>query len=201
MTAPRIRIGFLGASSSRTAWANTSHIPYLLSEAGQSKYEIVALCNSSLASGRAAIAALGIPATTKVYDSASALAADPSVDLVVCSVNVAKHYELIKPALLAGKMAYVEWPLGANISEAEELAQIAEEKGVRTVVGLQGRMDHLIDIIKSTVDSGKIGDVHSSSISSVIAGVQGAQTPEHLAYLLDAKSGGTMASIIFGHCE
>jgi predicted dehydrogenase len=200
MTAPRIRIGFLGASAS-PAWANSTHIAYLLSAAGQSKYSLVALCNSSPAAGHAAVAALGLPSTTKVYDSASALAADPSVDLVVCSVNVAKHYELIKPALLAGKMAYVEWPLGANISEAEELARIAEEKGVRTVVGLQGRMDPLIDIIRNTVDSGKIGEVLSSNISCVISWFPGLQIPERLAYLLDAKTGGNLTTIVFGHCR
>jgi predicted dehydrogenase len=202
MTAPRIRIGFIGASSSsRIAWANITHIPYLLSEAGQSKYEIVAICNSSLAAGQAAIAALGLPATTKVYDSASALAADTSVDLVVCSVHVSKHYELIKPALLAGKMAFVEWPLGVTLSEAAELAKIAEEKGARTVVGLQGRMDPVIDIIKSTVDSGKIGDVLSSNASAVISWFPGAQVHEGLTYLLDSKSGATLASIVFAHCE
>ncbi|KAF8542810.1 hypothetical protein BDD12DRAFT_823497 [Trichophaea hybrida] len=86
---PPIRIGFVGLSSRQPpAWSTYTHVPYLLSPSGLSKYRI--------------------------------------------------------PALEAGKMAFVEWPLGANLSEAEELARIAEEKGVRTVVGLQGGLIRLL---------------------------------------------------------
>jgi predicted dehydrogenase len=199
MSAPRIRIGFIGASVEALAWSTGTHIPYLLSPAGQEKYEIVALCNSSIASGKAAVSARGLAPNTRVYEDPSVLAADPDVDLVVCSVNVAKHYELIKPALEAGKMVYVEWPLGANLSEAEELAKIAQEKGVKTVVGLQGRMEPLIDTIRSVVNSGKIGDVLSSTIVAAAGNID-RQEKERVLYLLDSKSGGSVASIHFGHC-
>jgi predicted dehydrogenase len=47
------------------------------------------------------------------------------VDLVVISVNVQSHYSLAKPALQAGKDIFVEWPVGINLDEAEELTQIA----------------------------------------------------------------------------
>ena len=42
------------------------------------------------------------------------LAADPDVQLVVCSIRVDKHYTVCKAALAAGKDVFSEWPLGKN---------------------------------------------------------------------------------------
>lgn len=130
-----VRIGFIGLSASQS-WASIAHIHYLRASPD---YKIVALANSSLQSAQNAIKAHSLPVSTKAYGSADELAKDPDVDLVVCSVNVSKHYALIKPALEHGKMAFVEWPLGRTLQEAEELTSLAKERGVRTVVGLQGR--------------------------------------------------------------
>lgn len=44
------------------------------------------------------------------------------------------------PALHAGKDVFVEWPLGASLAEAEEVTSLAKEKGVKTYVGLQARV-------------------------------------------------------------
>lgn len=68
------------------------------------------------------------------------MAADPNVELVVVSVEVRKHYQLAMPALRAGKDVFVEWPLGVSVQQAKEMVRVAEEKGVRNMVGLQGRL-------------------------------------------------------------
>ncbi|KLU85686.1 hypothetical protein MAPG_04708 [Magnaporthiopsis poae ATCC 64411] len=48
-----IRVGLVGLSASaKTAWASKAHLPYLLSERGRARYEIVALLNSSEAGAR-----------------------------------------------------------------------------------------------------------------------------------------------------
>jgi predicted dehydrogenase len=198
---PRIRLGFLGLSTRQpAAWATYTHLPYLLSHSGQAKYEIVALCNSSLSSGAAARSAHNLPASTKLYSSATDLANDPDVDMVVVSVNVAQHYALIKPALEAGKMAFVEWPLGANLAQAEELAKLAEEKGVRTVVGLQGRVDPLIDTLRGIIEGGRIGEVLSSNVVAATTQM-GEKEMEALRYFFDSGSGGSLVSIHLGHCK
>jgi predicted dehydrogenase len=75
------------------------------------------------------------------------------------SVNVPQHYDLIRPALEAGKDVFSEWPLARNVKEAEELVQLAKEKGVRTMVGLQARQNPSILKAKEIVASGKIGKV------------------------------------------
>ena len=70
-----IRIGFIGLSSNQS-WAVWAHLPYLKDT---SKYSIVALCNSSVESAKAAIQAHGLPSGTKAYGSPEDLAADPDV--------------------------------------------------------------------------------------------------------------------------
>ena len=51
------------------------------------------------------------------------------MDLVVCSVRVDRHFGAIAPALRAGKNVYVEWPLGKNLEEAEELLRLSKAHG------------------------------------------------------------------------
>ena len=75
------------------------------------------------------------------------------------SVNVPQHYDLIRPALEAGKDVFSEWPLARNLSEAEELVSLAKEKGVRTLVGLQARQNPSIVKAKEIVASGKLGKI------------------------------------------
>jgi predicted dehydrogenase len=57
-----IRVGFLGLSKS--GWAPGAHLPYLRD---RGKYEIVAICNSSVASSQEAIKLYSLPSSTKAY--------------------------------------------------------------------------------------------------------------------------------------
>jgi hypothetical protein len=57
-----IRVGFIGLSSS--GWAKGAHFPFLKES---DKYEIVAICNSSVESAREAIKSYELPSTTKAY--------------------------------------------------------------------------------------------------------------------------------------
>jgi predicted dehydrogenase len=192
-----IRIGFIGLSASPGAWANIAHLPYL---SQSSKYKIVALANSSIEAAEAAIKAHSLPSDVKAYGSPEDIAADNNVDMVVVSVNVAQHYKLVKPALEAGKMAYVEWPLGNNTAEAEELVHIAQGKNVRTVIGLQGRQSNLTRTVKKIVDSGKLGKVLSSNVIAE-SGSMDTEIPAKYKYFLDSKVGGNSFTILFAHCE
>ena len=47
----------------------------------------------------------------------------PEVDLVVVTVKVPHHRELVPSALEAGKHVYCEWPLGNGLAEARKLAR------------------------------------------------------------------------------
>ena len=67
---------------------------------------------------------------TAVYESNQTLLADPDVELVVNLTNPESHYEVNKAALLAGKHVYSEKPFTHNLSQAQELVDLAEEKGL-----------------------------------------------------------------------
>lgn len=100
---PPIRVGLVGLPKSATltnGWTLTAHFPSLIASP---HYEIVALCNSTVASAEESKAIHKLGPDVKTYGSPDDLAKDSSVDLVVVSVNVAKHYPIAKPALLAGK--------------------------------------------------------------------------------------------------
>ena len=63
----------------------------------------------------------------------------PDIDVVSVVVRVPLHHEMTMAALNAGKHVYTEWPLGANMAEAEDMANLARIKGVHTMVGMQRR--------------------------------------------------------------
>ena len=75
-----IRVGIIGLSkTAKTSWAGSAHFPYLMASNG--KYEIKALCNSSVVSARKAIDDFNLPPTTKAYGNPQDLANDKEVRL------------------------------------------------------------------------------------------------------------------------
>ena len=120
---------------------------------------------------------------------------------MVCSTRVDLHYPTIKPSLEKGKDVYVEWPLGANVQEAQELNALAKEKGARTVVGLQGRVSPIVLQIKSLIEEGVVGPVLSSSVDARGGTKERDTISEGLKYFMDRKVGGNMVTIGFAHSE
>lgn len=193
---PPIRVGIIGLSAT-SSWAVHAHLSNLKNSP---KYQLTGVCNSSLESSQAAIRAHDLDAkVTKPYASVADLAASPDVDLVVCAVRVDRHYECLKPVIAAGKDCFVEWPLASNLEQATELLRLAEEKGIRTMVGLQGQMSPMIQRLKELIQDEKaIGRVVSSSIN-LATGLGMSEIQEGHEYLNDAQSGGNMLVIPFGH--
>lgn len=87
-----------------------------------------------------------------------------TVDLVVCVVVVFSHYKLVKPAIERGKDVYVEWPLCTTTEESKELAELAKEKGVRTIIGIQSLAGHVHSTLQEMLNSGRIGRLLVSHI-------------------------------------
>ncbi len=61
----------------------------------------------------------------KTYCGIEALLGDPSIDLVLNLTNPRSHFEITKRCLAAGKHVYSEKPMGMNLTEARELADLA----------------------------------------------------------------------------
>lgn len=197
-----IRIGFIGLGTSVDAlspgaWGSLAHLPSILASP---RYRITAICNSSVSSAQASIDFHKLSSETKAYGSPRDLASDPDVDLIVCSVRLSKHYDLVKPALLAGKDVFVEWSLAATTAQAEELAEIAKSKKVNTFVGCQARADPLVIKIKEMIENKVIGDVLSSVVTGCFAGLPN-PWPASAAYYQDLDSGGNAFYIYHGHCK
>ncbi|KAJ5984808.1 hypothetical protein N7522_012004 [Penicillium canescens] len=187
----RIRIGIIGLSPG--AWAANAHLPYLKSP--DSKFKIVAVCNSSVESAANSVKKLKLPGGVRTYGDVQDIADDKDIDLVVCTTRVDRHYKSILPSLKAGKDVFVEWPLGASLKEAKELLDVAKQNNVKlTAVGLQGRFDAIVETLKGVLAEGRIGKVLSTTISS--QGLIAGQTElESQTYLVDRESGGSLLSI------
>jgi predicted dehydrogenase len=66
----------------------------------------------------------------RFYSSLDEVLGDAAVQLAVNLTNPRSHYAITKAALEAGKHVYTEKPLGMCFREAEELVELAEERGL-----------------------------------------------------------------------
>jgi predicted dehydrogenase len=188
----RSRVGIVGLSAER-GWATTAHIPALRALADV--FEIAGVANTSLASAQAAAAAFDIP---RAFANVAELVASPDIDVVVVTVKVPYHREVVAAALAAGKNVYCEWPLGNGLDEATELARLANETKALAVIGTQAIAAPEVQFVRKLVADGYVGEVLSSTYLS--AGVSwGDQIPGGDAYAMDSKNGATLLSVIGGH--
>lgn len=201
--ASRIRIGLVGLSKSSTgiSWASTAHLPYLHSPRGQAKYEIVAVCNSSIESARKAVIDFDLSPNTETYGDAAQLATNPNIDLVVCNVRVDRHHKIIRPSVEAGKAVFCEWPLAHDIDHVQDLVKLAHDKGGRTMIGLQGRFSPLILKVKDLLEQGRIGKVLSSDARVSGMTDDRAVFYSSMDYFTQREVGGNMVTIGIGHRE
>lgn len=197
-----IRTAIIGLSgTATTSWASAAHLPYLLSARGREKYQIVALCNSSVEAAKRAIEAFKLPPDTKAYGDPQAVADDKDIDLVVVSTRVDVHYSTALPSVKAGKSVFVEWPLAHDVAHAKELVEAAKVSGGRTLVGHQGREAPPIVKLRQLLEQGSIGKILSSEIRAFGGSVDREALLPGLKYFTDRSVGGNIVTIGVGHCK
>jgi predicted dehydrogenase len=159
----RIRVGIVGATVTQggSGWGANAHVPALKA---LPHYELKAVCTSHEETAKASAAAFG---AEQAFHRFSDMAAHPDLDLIVVCVRVPGHRELVMAALQAGKAVFCEWPLGANLAEAEEMAGLAHRRSAKTVVGLQARSDPAILYARDLVRAGYIGEVLTANLTTV----------------------------------
>jgi predicted dehydrogenase len=123
--------------------------------------------------------------------------ANPQIEAALVAVRVPAHYLLAKNALEAGKHVYCEWPLGANLSEAEELAALARKMKVRTMVGLQRRASPAYLRMRELVKEGYVGKVLSVNMTQMGSGVL-TRTSDR-TWQRNVTLGANTLTITFGH--
>jgi predicted dehydrogenase len=159
----KIRVGIVGATVTQggSGWGANAHVPALKA---LPNYELTAVCTSREDTAKASAAAFG---AERAFHRFSDMAAHPDVDLIVVCVRVPGHRDLVMAGLQAGKAVFCEWPLGANLAEAEEMAGLASLRSVKTIVGLQARSDPAILYARDLVQGGYIGEVLTANLSTV----------------------------------
>jgi predicted dehydrogenase len=160
--ADRIRVGIVGATVTQggSGWGQNAHVPALKA---LPSYELKAVCTAHEDTAKSSAAAFG---AERAFHRFSDMASHPEVDLVVVCVRVPGHRELVMAGLQAGKPVFCEWPLGANLAEAEAMAGLARQRSLKTLVGLQGRSDPTILYARDLVQQGYIGEVLTASLTT-----------------------------------
>lgn len=118
--------------------------------------------------------------------------------MVAVSVKVPLHAQLMKPAIESKKDVFVEWPLAANLKEAQELTALAKAKGVKTLVGLQARQDPSVRKAREIVQSGELGEILGTTLLGAVGMWQGS-VPTSFEYSLPIENGANMLTIPAGH--
>jgi predicted dehydrogenase len=146
---PPIKVGFVGLSA--TGWGSIAHAPALLRPSLSSSYTLTAVSTTSEASASASAKkyseVVGHP-VKPFHGDTSKIASDPDVDLVAVAVKAMSHEDAVLPAIEAGKDVFVEWPAGVGLKGVSVIAEAARKKGVRAMVGLQGRQAPIVKKVK-----------------------------------------------------
>ncbi|KAK0468729.1 NAD-binding Rossmann fold oxidoreductase [Armillaria novae-zelandiae] len=199
MTVP-LRVGFIGLSAK--GWASTHLVPPLLASPLSSHYKLLAVSTTNPASAEASATKHSTANTTvKAYHTPESIASDPDLDIIAVSVKTPNHLENAAKVIEAGKDLFIEWPAGRGLEETKLLAQLAKEKGIRSIVGLQARQNVAFRKVKKLVEEGEIGDVLSTSMTSRMPGPYGPWGPtarKGSEYLLKNNNGATLLDIVGG---
>jgi predicted dehydrogenase len=162
--ADKIRVGIVGATVTPggSGWGANAHVPALQTLPG---YELKAVCTAHEDTAKASAEKFG---ADLAFHDMQEMVAHPDVDLVAVVVRVPWHKQLVMPALDAGKPVCCEWPLGANLADASEMANRAKSAGVPTLVGLQAQSDPAVMYARDIVANGDIGDIVTVNLSVIV---------------------------------
>jgi predicted dehydrogenase len=191
--AAKVRVGIVGATVTPggSGWGANAHVPALRA---LPEYELKAVCTAHEATARASAEKFGAELAFHDFDE---MVAHPDVDLVTVVVRVPGHRSLVDRALEAGKAVFCEWPLGANLDEAESMTSLAGSRSLRTAVGLQARSDPTLMYARELVQQGYIGDVLSASFTAISQAVT--RRGEGRIWQRERKNGANTLTIAGGH--
>ena len=106
--------------------------------------------------------------TTTQFDE---VLADETIDAVAIATPVSSHFELAARALESGKHVFVEKPLTASSDEALELIELADHHGLVLMPGHTFLYSPPVNMIRSLISSGELGEIYFISTSRVNLGL------------------------------
>ena len=190
MAGEKIRVGIIGANANY-GWSMRAHLPALLA---LPEYELTAVCTAHQETAEESAKRYGARLAFHNYQE---MVGHPDIDLVSVSVRVPLHHDMVMAALEAGKHVYCEWPLGANLAEAEEMASLAQAKGVRHMVGLQARSDPALLRLQELLAEKYVGEVLACNMTMFLPGLL--QRGLDRAWMADRDNGANTLTIATGH--
>ena len=190
MTEGKIRVGVIGANA-RYGWGMRAHLPALLA---LPEFELTAVCTAHPETAAESAKHYGARMAFHDYQE---MVKHPEIDLVSVAVKVPMHYNMVMAGLGAGKHVYCEWPLGANVGEAEEMATLANTKGVRHMVGLQARCDPALLRVQELLAENYVGEVLTCNMTMFLPGLL--QRGLDRAWMADRDMGANTLTIATGH--
>mgnify|MGYP003322341157 CR=1 FL=1 len=98
---------------------------------------------------------------TNSTDNWRELVQNPEIDIIDITAPNALHKEIALEAISAGKHVYCEKPLAPLVSDALEMTNAAEKKGVKTQVGFNYLCNPMITLAKEMIAAGELGEIRS----------------------------------------
>ncbi|MGE7825306.1 oxidoreductase [Paenibacillus sp. NPDC093718] len=92
-----------------------------------------------------------------VVDSVDELLSNPDIDVVIITSPNATHYEYTRLAIEAGKHVVVEKPFTITSAEADQLIDLAKQKGVLLTVYHNRRWDNDFLTVRNLLETGALG--------------------------------------------
>ncbi|MDD3799310.1 MAG: Gfo/Idh/MocA family oxidoreductase [Novosphingobium sp.] len=185
VTTTPIRVGIVGANPDR-GWGSGVHRRVVQMLPG---FELTAVCTTRAESAQSAAREFG---AAHAFTDAADLAAHPDVDLVAICVLAPHHYGIAKAALEAGKHVYCEWPLALTVEQADELAALAAERGVKAMIGLHLNGAPALRHAARLVAGGFVGEMQDVNLHI--------RVPGSITQTMATRASGThLLSIYGGH--
>lgn len=162
-----IRVGIVGATVTPggSGWGANAHVPALNALA---EYQLKAVCTAHEETAKASAEAFG---AELAFHDMREMVLHPEVDVVAVVVRVPWHRDLVMTALEANKPVCCEWPLGANLADAKAMAEVAQERGINTLVGLQAQSDPALMYARELIAGDEIGDIVTVNLSVMVGAI------------------------------
>lgn len=145
----QIGIGIIGTGGI----ASTGHAPAINNVDGVSLVSVLSRNNER---GHAFAQSNNAP-TAKVHTILNDFVNEKEIDLVIICSPDALHAEQAKTCLQAGKHVLVEKPMTLEVTEAEQLKELAESKGLIFTIGFHLRSHNGLMALNNRIREGELG--------------------------------------------